>query len=202
MKDDLAAWDTELHLPAGGPGVIMVAGVNGTGKTTSIAKMAGHYIGQGKRVLLAASDTFRAAAVEQLQIWADRVGADIVKNQSADAAAVADTAGRLHTRSNLMNELEKVSRVVGKKIDGAPHETLLVLDATTGQNGISQALSFNESINVTGIVLTTLDGTAKGGIVFGMRHQIDIPVKFVGVGEKADDLLAFQPDRFVDALFE
>ncbi len=218
MKQDLSGWDTELHLAAEGPTVIMVAGVNGSGKTTSIAKLAKRFTEQGRRVLLAAGDTFRAAAVEQLDIWAKRVGADIVKNESADAAAVAfdatdkavaggydvliiDTAGRLHTRSNLMTELEKVSRVVGKKLEGAPHETLLVLDATTGQNAISQALSFNKSLGVTGIILAKLDGTAKGGIVFGMRHQIDIPVKFVGVGEKADDLLAFDPDRFVDALF-
>ena len=218
MKQDLSGWDTELHAAADGPTVIMVAGVNGSGKTTSIAKLAKHFADEGRRVLLAASDTFRAAAVRQLEIWAERVGADIVKNEAADAAAVAfdatdkavaggydvliiDTAGRLHTRRNLMAELEKISRVVGKKLEGAPHETLLVLDATTGQNAISQALSFNASLNVTGIILTKLDGTAKGGIVFGMRHQIDIPVKFVGVGEKADDLLAFDPDRFVDALF-
>ena len=218
MKEDLEAWDSALHLPDDGPGVIMVAGVNGTGKTTSIAKLARHFVRDGKRVLLGASDTFRAAAVEQLSIWADRVGADIVKNEAADAAAVAfdatdkavaggydvliiDTAGRLHTRTNLMAELEKINRVVGKKLAGAPHETLLVLDATTGQNAISQAMKFSECLNVTGIILTKLDGTAKGGIVFGMRHQIDIPVKFVGVGEKADDLLAFDPDRFVDALF-
>ncbi len=219
MKEELSRWDTQLHLPEQGPGVIMVAGVNGSGKTTSIAKLAYMFVREGKRVLLAASDTFRAAGVEQLEIWAGRVGADIVKNESADPAAVAfdaadkaraqgydvliiDTAGRLHTRTNLMMELQKVSRVVGNKIPGAPHETLMTLDATTGQNAISQAIKFNDSINLTGIILAKLDGTAKGGIVFGMRDQIDIPVKFVGLGESAEDLMAFDPDRFVDALFE
>lgn len=219
MKEELSGWDTELHLPAEGPGVIMVAGVNGSGKTTSIAKLAYLLIGQGKRVLVAASDTFRAAAVEQLEIWAERVGADIVKNESADPAAVAfdaadkaqaqnydvliiDTAGRLHTRTSLMMELQKVSRVVGKKIPGAPHETLMVLDANTGQNAISQAIKFNDSINLTGMILAKLDGTAKGGIVFGMRDQIDLPVKFIGLGERAEDLMTFEADQFVEALFE
>jgi len=219
MKEELARWDTGLHLPEQGPGVIMVAGVNGSGKTTSIAKLAHLFGRDGKRVLLAASDTFRAAAVEQLEIWAGRVGADIVSNESADPAAVAfdaaekaraqgydvliiDTAGRLHTRTNLMMELQKVSRVVGKRIPDAPHETLMALDATTGQNAISQAIKFHDSIKLTGIILAKLDGTAKGGIVFGMRDQIDIPVKFVGLGEGAGDLMPFDPDRFVDALFD
>jgi len=219
IKEELSAWDTRLHLPEQGPGVIVVAGVNGSGKTTSIAKLAYRFVEEGKRVLLAASDTFRAAAVEQLEIWARRVGADIVKNQSADPAAVAfdaaqkaaaqqydvlivDTAGRLHTRTNLMMELQKVNRVVARHIPGAPHETLMVLDATTGQNAISQAIRFNASINLTGIILAKLDGTAKGGIVFGMRDQIDIPVKFVGVGEQAQDLVPFDADQFVEALFE
>jgi len=219
MKEDLRQWDTSLHLPETGPGVILVAGVNGSGKTTSIAKLAYMFTKGGQRVLLAASDTFRAAAVEQLSIWADRVGADVVKNESADPAAVAfdaaekalahnydvlivDTAGRLHTRTNLMMELQKVNRVVSKKIAEAPHETLLVLDATTGQNAISQALRFHEGLKLTGIILAKLDGTAKGGIVFGMRDQIDIPVKFVGLGERPQDLMAFDPDQFVDALFE
>ena len=219
IREELLQWDTQLRLPAEGPGVIMVAGVNGSGKTTSIAKLADMLVKQGKRVLLAASDTFRAAAVEQLSIWAQRVGADIVKNESADPAAVAfdaaekalangydvliiDTAGRLHTRRNLMMELQKVCRVVGKKIPGAPHETLLVLDATTGQNAVSQALSFHESIQLTGLILAKLDGTAKGGIVFGMRDQIDLPVKFIGVGEKADDLIPFDAGQFVEALFD
>jgi fused signal recognition particle receptor len=219
MKEDLEHWDTALHLPAQGPGVILVAGVNGSGKTTSIAKLAQAFGARGRRVLLAASDTFRAAAIEQLGIWAERVGADMVKNESADPAAVAfdaadkalandydvliiDTAGRLHTRTSLMMELQKIRRVVAGKIAGAPHETLLVLDATTGQNAVSQALRFHESIELTGILLAKLDGTAKGGIVCGMRDQIDIPVKFVGVGEGAEDLVAFDPDQFIEALFE
>jgi fused signal recognition particle receptor len=218
MKQELAQWDTRLHLPAEGTGVILVAGVNGSGKTTSIAKLAGMFVGQGRRVLLAASDTFRAAAVEQLEIWARRVGADLVKNESADPAAVAfdateralaahydvlivDTAGRLHTRTNLMMELQKIARVVGRKMPGAPHETLMVLDATTGQNAVSQAITFNESLKLTGIILAKLDGTAKGGIVFGMRDQIDIPVKFVGIGEGVADLMPFDAEAFVDALF-
>jgi len=216
---DLKHWDTALHLPPEPPGVILVAGVNGSGKTTSIGKLA-HRMGKdGKRVLLAASDTFRAAAGQQLAVWAEWAGADIVRNESADPAAVAfdaadkalsggydvliiDTAGRLHTRRNLMAELQKICRVVGKKIPGAPHETLMVLDATTGQNAISQALRFSEAIPLTGIVLAKLDGTAKGGIVFGMRDQIDIPVKFVGLGQGPEDLAVFDPVRFVDALFE
>jgi len=174
---------------------------------------------EGRKVLLSAADTFRAAAVEQLSIWAQRVGADIVHNEAADPAAVAydsadkalakgydvlivDTAGRLHTRQNLMKELEKIRRVLAGKIPGAPHEVILVLDATTGQNAISQATKFKQAIDVTGIFLAKLDGTAKGGIVLGMRDQIDIPVKFVGLGEKAEDLGYFDPDSFVDALFD
>ncbi len=219
MRDDLSDWDTELHLPEEGPAVIMVAGVNGSGKTTSIAKLASRFVRSGQRVLLAASDTFRAAAIEQLEIWAQRVGADIVKNESADPAAVAfdaaestlardynvliiDTAGRLHTRRNLMRELQKIHRVVGRKIPGAPHETLIVLDATTGQNAISQAIQFNESIALSGIVLAKLDGTAKGGVIFGMKDQIELPVKFIGIGEGVDDLLPFEPEPFVEALFD
>jgi fused signal recognition particle receptor len=219
MKGELHAWETGLRLPAEGVGVILVAGVNGSGKTTSIAKLAGRFAGQGRRVLLAASDTFRAAAVEQLSIWAERIGVEIVKNESADPAAVAydaadkalaggydvliiDTAGRLHTRQNLMAELQKICRVVAKKIPGAPHETLMVLDATTGQNAISQALRFNESIRLSGIILAKLDGTAKGGVIFGIKDQVDIPVKFVGLGEHVEDLMPFNPDQFVDALFQ
>ncbi len=219
MKAELAEWDTSLHLPADGTGVILVAGVNGSGKTTSIAKMAYRMMADGKRVLLAASDTFRAAAVEQLSAWADRIGCEIVKNESADPAAVAfdaaekaaagefdvliiDTAGRLHTRTNLMSELQKISRVVGKKVEGAPHETLMVLDATTGQNAISQTIRFNESIDLTGLILAKLDGTAKGGVIFGIKDQVDIPVKFIGLGEQAQDLMPFDPEQFVDAVFE
>jgi fused signal recognition particle receptor len=202
------------------PTVILVAGVNGTGKTTSIAKLGHFYRSQGKKVLLAASDTFRAAACEQLAIWAGRIGVDIVKHQTgADPAAVAfdaceaalargvevliiDTAGRLHTDDNLMRELSKISKVVGRKIPGAPHEVLLVLDATAGQNALSQASRFKEGINVTGIFLAKLDGTAKGGIVVAICDKIGIPVKFVGIGEKCDDIEPFDADRFVQALFE
>lgn len=216
---ELRKWDTDIHLSESGPGVIMVAGVNGSGKTTSIAKLARLYVQQGKKVLLAACDTFRAAAIDQLAIWAHRTGADIVKNESADPAAVAfdaaekavaqgydvliiDTAGRLHTRRNLMDELNKISRVVRKKIDAAPHETIMVLDATTGQNAISQAIKFHESIELTGLILTKLDGTAKGGVVFGMRDQVDLPVKFIGIGEQMNDMIPFEPEAFVAALFE
>lgn len=218
IKKDLEDWDTELHLPEDELAVILVAGVNGSGKTTSIGKLSHKFEQEGKEVLMAASDTFRAAAVEQLNIWAEDTNADIVKNETADPAAVAfdaidkatsgdydiliiDTAGRVHTRQNLMDELAKISRVVSKKIPEAPHETLLVLDATTGQNGISQAIKFDEILEVTGLILAKLDGTAKGGIVFGMRDQIDIPVKFVGVGQQKTDLAPFEPDEFVEALF-
>ncbi|MFW6456859.1 MAG: signal recognition particle-docking protein FtsY, partial [Planctomycetota bacterium] len=218
IKEDLEHWDTDLHLPEDELGVILVAGVNGSGKTTSIGKLSHKFEREGKEVLLAASDTFRAAAVEQLNIWARDTGADIVKNETADPAAVAfdaidkatsgdydvliiDTAGRVHTRQNLMDELAKISRVVSKKLPEAPHETLLVLDATTGQNGISQAIKFDETLDVSGLILAKLDGTAKGGIVFGMRDQIDIPVKFIGVGQQKTDLAPFEPDDFVDALF-
>ncbi|HOX38323.1 MAG TPA: signal recognition particle-docking protein FtsY [Candidatus Brocadiia bacterium] len=219
LKKELGEWDTSIRFAQSGPTVILVAGVNGSGKTTSIAKLAKLYCDEGKKVVLAASDTFRAAAVEQLTVWAGRVGAEIVRNESADPAAVAfdaadkalargfdvlivDTAGRLHTRETLMEELTKIRRVLERKIPGAPHEVLLVLDATTGQNAISQAEKFTKAINVTGLVLAKLDGTAKGGIVLGMRDQIDIPVKFVGLGEKADDLEPFDAGKFVDAIFD
>ncbi|NOZ21738.1 MAG: signal recognition particle-docking protein FtsY [Planctomycetes bacterium] len=220
LKESLRGWDAEIQFSPTPPTVILVAGVNGSGKTTSIAKLANLLKKDGKQVLLAASDTFRAAAVEQLEIWSQRIGVDIVRHQTgADPGAVAfdaleaalargsdvvivDTAGRLHTERNLMNELQKIHRVVGKKIPGAPHEVLLVLDATTGQNAVSQAKLFTQAIGVTGIILAKLDGTAKGGIVLGMRNQIDIPVKLVGVGEKAEDIQTFNADAFVDALFE
>jgi len=219
IKNDLRQWDLSLNMAESGPTVIMVAGVNGSGKTTSIAKLAHMFVQQGKSVLLAASDTFRAAAVEQLAIWSERAGADMVRNDAGDPAAVAydaaeravargydilivDTAGRLHTRKNLMQELGKIRRVLRKKIPDAPHEMLIVLDAVTGQNAIKQAITFNESIELTGIVLAKLDGTAKGGVVFGMREQIDIPVKFIGVGETMVDIAPFDPEKFVDAIFE
>jgi len=217
MTEDLSHWDTALHLPAEGTGVILVAGVNGSGKTTSIAKLAHMFVRRGKRVLLAASDTFRAAGVEQLRIWAERVGADLVRNESADPAAVAfdaaekalandydvliiDTAGRLQTKRNLMEEVAKIARVVGKVIEGAPHEVLLVLDATTGQNALSQAKSFAEACGVSGIVIAKIDGTAKGGIVVAIAKQYQIPILYVGTGETLEDLAPFEPRAFVDAL--
>jgi len=202
------------------PTVIMVVGVNGVGKTTSIAKLAWYLSNQrGKKILLAASDTFRAAAVEQLEIWSKRTSVDIVKHQQgADPGAVAydaaeaakargadvlivDTAGRLHTSDPLMRELAKIKRVLAGRAEGAPHEVLLVLDATTGQNAIAQAKRFNEFVGITGIFLAKLDGTAKGGIVLGLQQEIPVPVKFVGVGEQKDDIEVFDVERFVDALF-
>jgi fused signal recognition particle receptor len=217
-------WDVKnplapLKLAESGPTVILVCGVNGVGKTTSIAKLANFLQKSGKKVVLAAGDTFRAAAVEQLTMWAKRLNCEIVtKASGSDPASVAfegcdravltgadvaiiDTAGRLQTHQNLMQELGKIHRVIGKRIPGAPHESLLVLDATTGQNGLSQASKFSESANCTGLVLAKLDGTAKGGIVVAIRQQMGIPVKYVGVGEKIDDLELFSPDDFVDALF-
>jgi len=207
--------DRQLHVAESGPTVILVAGVNGTGKTTSIAKLAYILNKSGKNVIVAACDTFRAAAVEQLSIWADRIGVQIVKHQSgSDPAAVAfdaceaalarilDTAGRLHTKKDLMLQLTKIRDVVTRKIPDAPHEVLLVLDGITGQNAISQAQLFTEAINVTGIFLAKLDGTARGGIVIAIKDQLDIPVKFVGLGEKPEDIAEFDPATFVEALFD
>ena len=209
-----------IRFAAAGPTVIMVCGVNGSGKTTSIAKLAHLCQSQGKRVVLGAADTFRAAAVEQLTVWARRLGVEIVTGpQGSDPASVAhrsvaraiesgagvsivDTAGRLQTQQNLMQQLSKIHRVLGKQIAGAPHEVLLVLDATTGQNGISQARHFTDAVNCTGIILAKLDGTAKGGVVVAIRQQVGLPVKYVGVGEKLEDLAPFDPDSFVDAMFE
>ena len=200
------------------PHIIMVVGVNGVGKTTTIGKLAAKYSAQGKRVLLSASDTFRAAAVEQLEIWSNRANADIVKHKDkSDPAAVAfdsveaalarnidvvivDTAGRMQTKVNLMEELKKIKRSIGKKIPAAPHDTLLVLDATTGQNAVSQAKLFNEQINITGIVLTKLDGTAKGGIVLSICNSLNVPIRYIGIGEGIDDLQEFDARLFVDAL--
>ena len=199
--------------------VIFVVGVNGTGKTTSIAKLAHYHQSRGDNVILAAADTFRAAAVEQLETWSRRIEVPLISGQGKqDPAAVAytaceraleeefdylivDTAGRLHTQTNLMRELEKVRRVIAKKIEGAPHEVLLVLDATVGQNAISQAEAFNRAIRLTGIVLAKLDGTAKGGIVVTLNNRFRIPVKYVGLGEKVEDLAEFAPEKFVEALF-
>ena len=211
--------DRSLHFAETPPTVILVAGINGSGKTTSIAKLAHQLKRDGRKVCLAAADTFRAAAVEQLTIWSDRIGVDIVKGSTgSDPAAVAwdacdaaeargadvllvDTAGRLHTQDNLMRELKKIRNVVGKRIEGAPHEVLLVLDATTGQNAINQARAFLEAVDVTGIFLAKLDGTAKGGIVVAIRGELDLPVKYVGIGEQPDDVEPFDPDSFVEALF-
>lgn len=201
------------------PHVVMVVGVNGVGKTTTIGKMAHRYKQAGRQVLLGAADTFRAAAIEQLDVWAQRAGVPIVKQaHGADPAAVAydtlsaarsrdadvaiiDTAGRLHTRGGLMDELSKIKRVMDRQVDGAPHEVLLVLDASTGQNAIRQAEEFTRSVEVTGLVLTKLDGTAKGGIVIGISNEFQIPVKYIGVGERIGDLQVFDRRRFVDALF-
>ncbi len=202
------------------PSVILVIGVNGVGKTTSIAKIANLLKSEGKSVILAAADTFRAAAVDQLKIWADRVGVDIISHgEGSDPAAVVfdavnaaksrhsdvliiDTAGRLHNKKNLMDELAKINRVVDRELPGCSRETLLVLDATTGQNAVSQAKEFRSSAPLTGLVLTKLDGTAKGGIVFSIREELGIPVKFICVGEQVDDLQYFKADEFVSALFE
>ncbi len=201
------------------PWVVMLVGVNGTGKTTTLGKLANHYRREGKSVVVGAADTFRAAAVEQLRIWAERAGVEIVANQSgADPASVAydavaaaqarnadvvlvDTAGRLQTKVNLMEELRKIGRVIGKRIPGAPHEVLLVLDATTGQNAIQQARQFSEVVQVTGLVLTKVDGSAKGGVVVAIADQLQIPVRFLGLGEGIDDLAPFEADTFAAALF-
>jgi fused signal recognition particle receptor len=220
----LSGWgppeERELKFAPSGPTVIMIAGVNGAGKTTSIAKLSWLLKTQmGKKVMLCASDTFRAAAVEQLSIWAQRNDVEIVKHKmGADPAAVAydaceaaksrgvdvlivDTAGRLHTQQHLMRELTKIRDVVAKRIEGAPHEVLLVLDATTGQNAILQARNFGEAIAVTGIILAKLDGTAKGGVVLSIRDQLKLPVKFIGLGETPQDIETFDPQRFTEALF-
>ena len=210
--------DRELKLPGQGLAVILFVGVNGVGKTTTIGKMAHRFKQQGKKVLLAAGDTFRAGAIEQLEVWGQRVGADVIRHQAgSDPAAViydaiqaaknrqadvllCDTAGRLQNKVNLMEELNKIYRVVQREVPGAPHEVLLVLDATTGQNALSQAKLFQEKSGVTGIVLTKLDSTAKGGIVIAIRRELNIPVKFVGLGEKMEDLQEFDPLQFVHAL--
>ncbi len=208
----------EIHFASEGPTVLLVVGANGVGKTTSIAKLASRYKNMGKSVMLCAADTFRAAAVEQLTIWANRLEIPIVNGDSnADPASVAyegarkakedsvdllivDTAGRLQTKTNLMDELSKIRRVLGKEIPGAPHETFLIIDGTTGQNGVIQAKQFNEVAAITGIVLTKLDGTSKGGIILAIRDELGIPVRFVGVGEKIDDLVEFDLDQYLYGL--
>jgi len=202
------------------PHVIMVVGVNGVGKTTSIGKLAAREAAAGRKVLLVAGDTFRAAAGEQLAIWAERAGGDLIRQQQGSDpgavvfdgiraalarhadVAIVDTAGRLHTKSNLMEELKKVRRVIARELPGAPHETLLALDATTGQNGLAQARAFVEALDVTGVILTKLDGTAKGGIVIAIAAELGVPIRYVGVGEGVDDLREFDPAQFVDALLE
>ncbi|MBN1125386.1 MAG: signal recognition particle-docking protein FtsY [Sedimentisphaerales bacterium] len=219
MKNYWPDYNRTLKLAESGPTVILVAGINGSGKTTSIAKLAYTLSRNGKKVIVAACDTFRAAAVEQLSIWAERTGVQIVKHQmGSDPGAVAfdaceaavsrnadfvilDTAGRLHTQKHLMDELTKIRNVAAKKIPGAPHEVILVVDGTTGQNAIQQAKVFTEAIDVTGIFLSKLDGTARGGIVIAIKDMLDIPVKFVGLGEKPEDIAEFDPDEFVEALF-
>lgn len=215
-----AGTETEQQKPVTKPHVIMVVGVNGTGKTTTLGKLAMKFTSQGKKVLIAAADTFRAAAIEQVEIWADRSNASIVRHkQGSDPAAVAydsieascardidilliDTAGRLHTQKNLMQELKKIKRSVNKKLPGAPHEVLMVLDATTGQNAISQANLFNQAVTLTQIALTKLDGTAKGGIIAAIANTMKLPIKYIGVGEKIEDLQEFDAKLFINALFE
>jgi fused signal recognition particle receptor len=220
LQDMLTADGGAIRWSGAGPTVIMIAGVNGSGKTTSIAKLARRLQEDQKKVMVAACDTFRAAAVEQLTIWSERIGCDIVKShQGADPASVAhdacdkararnfdalivDTAGRLHTQAHLMRELEKIHRIVSKQIDGAPHEVLLVLDATTGQNAITQAEQFTKAVKCSGIILAKLDGTAKGGAIFSIKKKLGLPVKFIGVGEKLEDMEVFDPESYVAALFE
>jgi fused signal recognition particle receptor len=215
--------DVEVRPPAqvaaGNPFVLLVVGVNGVGKTTTIGKLANRFVQDGKKVMLCAGDTFRAAAIEQLEVWAERTGTTIVKQKpGSDPSAVlfdslksakakgvdyviVDTAGRLHTKNNLMAELEKMTRVARREVPDAPHEVLLVLDATTGQNGLIQAREFTRAANLTGLVLTKLDGTAKGGIVTAIVRELGIPIRFIGTGEQIDDLVEFSPGDFVDSLF-
>ena len=220
ISEILSTGSDETRIAAAGPTVLLVIGVNGVGKTTTIGKLAAYYKEQGKSVMLAAADTFRAAAIDQLQIWGDRTGVPVIRHEEgSDPAAVAfdavkaararnidvliiDTAGRLHTKSNLMEELKKINRVVQREIAEAPHETLLVLDATTGQNAISQADLFQKTAAITGIVLTKLDGTAKGGVIIGLKAELSMPVKWVGVGEGVDDLRPFNAQEFSRALFD
>jgi len=219
MIEILKKCESPLLIPEGETYSIMVVGVNGTGKTTTIGKMAYRFKKNGIPLLLVAADTFRAAAIEQLEIWAQRVDAPLVKQkmgtdpsavifdaiqsvESRNAVILIDTAGRMHTKTNLMDELKKVKRIMGRELPGAPHETLLVLDATTGQNAVIQAKMFNKEIGITGIALTKLDGTAKGGIIIRIAQELEIPIRYIGVGEGLDDLRRFNSEEFVDALFE
>jgi len=217
VKEDLVS--SNLDIVNDRINVVLFVGVNGAGKTTTISKVANEYISKKKKVLLVAGDTFRAGAIEQLKIWSDRVGADFyAKSEGSDPSSVmydaityakenkidiilCDTAGRLQNKVNLMKELEKINKVIGREIEGAPHETLLVVDATTGQNGLSQAKIFNEVTNITGIVLTKLDGTAKGGIVLAIKDELGIPIKYVGLGEKINDLEHFDIEEYIYGMF-
>ncbi len=219
LREIFADAETPLRRPATGPRVVLIVGVNGTGKTTTVGKLANRLRLDGEKTLVCAADTFRAAAVDQLQVWATRAGVDLVRApEGSDPAAVVfdalaagkargvrtvliDTAGRLHTRVNLMAELDKIRRITEREVPGAPHEVLLVLDATVGQNGLVQAREFAATAGVTGVVLTKLDGTAKGGIAIAIAHELKLPIRFVGVGEGIDDLLPFSADTYVDALF-
>lgn len=220
LLEVLSASETPVHVVRTPPAVVMLVGINGAGKTTTIGKLANRFLGEGRKVLLCAADTFRAAAIEQLDVWAQRAGVEMIRQKTgADPSAVVfdalqaakargvdyvivDTAGRLHTKENLMAELEKMRRTAQRIIPGAPHEVWLVLDATTGQNGLEQARKFTESAGVTGIVLTKLDGTAKGGVVVAIARELNLPIRFIGVGEKIGDLLPFEPEKFVESLFD
>ena len=219
LKELLSNGDYKINYAKQGPTVIIVVGVNGVGKTTTIGKLGNYYKEQGLKVVLAAGDTLRAAAIDQLEIWGGRIGVDVIKHtEGSDPAAVVydalksakskeadvliiDTAGRLHTKFNLMEELKKINRIVEREITGAPHETLLVLDATTGQNAINQAKLFSQATPLTGVVLTKLDGTAKGGVVVAIKSELEIPVKWIGIGEGVNDLRPFDPEEFSKALF-
>ncbi len=220
LLEVLRASETPVRVVRNPPAVVMLVGINGTGKTTTIGKLAHRFIGEGRKVLLCAADTFRAAAIEQLEVWAERASVDLIRQKTgADPSAVVfdalqaakargvdyviiDTAGRLHTKENLMAELDKMRRTCARVVPGSPHEVWLVLDATTGQNGLEQARRFTESAGVTGILLTKLDGTAKGGVVVAIARELNLPIRFIGVGEKIDDLLPFEPERFVASLFD
>ncbi len=212
--------ETPIRVVRTPPAVVMLVGINGAGKTTTIGKLAARFLGEGRKVLLCAADTFRAAAIEQLEVWAQRADVEMIRQKTgADPSAVVydalnaakartvdyviiDTAGRLHTKENLMAELEKMRRTCQRVVPGSPHEVWLVLDATTGQNGLEQAKKFTELAGVTGIILTKLDGTAKGGVVVAIARELNLPIRFIGVGEKIDDLLPFEPDKFVQSIFE
>jgi len=220
LLEVLRVSETPIHVVTKPPAIVMLVGINGSGKTTTIGKLAHRFLGEGRKVLLCAADTFRAAAIEQLEVWAERAGVDMIRQKTgADPSAVVfdalqaakargvdyvivDTAGRLHTKENLMAELEKMRRTCQRVVPGSPHEVWLVLDATTGQNGLEQARKFTDSAGVTGIVLTKLDGTAKGGVVVAIARELNLPIRFIGIGEKIDDLLPFEPERFVASLFD